>query len=424
MNHAQRLLDYEKQLRKPFTKLARLRFLQPDGSTAFAIDNNPRGRYAGAFLADGSISVNLNNGRRRSASVTLSNLNGVFDYSINKVWFGDEIALDEGLILSDGTDFYIQQGVFLIENPEEQISPNKRVAQYTLVDKWANLDGTLFGNLESTYEVPVGTNVFAPITTLLALDRGNGRPIDRVKPVFTEYYNGKTQELSDGSTALLTNTPYTLREDSDDGSYADVCLGLAEMLAAWIGYDATGALRVDPSQDDILDSDKPLAWQFSQSEAQLLGTSYTEKNTEVYNDFIVIGEAVDENAQVAGRAQNLDPASDTNVMRIGRKTKRYRAAGYSTKQQCEDLAVWKLKRSTALQKSVSISCSQMFHIQENEIVTIVRTDKAGSPVERHLIQGFTRPLTGNGQMQISAVSVNDFPTATVTAWPEEEKGGE
>lgn len=417
MTQAERMKDYRKMLRGPFTKLCRLRFLQPDGSTAFALDNNPAGRFAGAFIADGSLSVNLNNGQRRTASVTLANLDGAFDYNINRVWFGNRIALDEGLVLSDGTDFYIQQGVFLVKDPVETLEPAKRTAQYDLVDKWADLDGTLFGYLESTYEVRTGTNVFAPIAALLKLDRGNGELVDNVAPVFTEYYNGKTQQLADGSTAKLTDAPYTLRVDSDNGSYADVCLGLAEMLAAWIGYDASGALRIDPSQDDILDSDKPLAWQFSQNEAELLGAAYTEKNTEVYNDFIVIGEAVNNSPQVAARAQNIDPASSTNVNRIGRKTVRYRAAGYSTKRQCEDLAVWKLKRSAVLQKSVSVSCSQILHLNENDLISIVRNDKPGSPVERHLVHGFTRPLTWSGPMQISAVSVQDFPTATVTGWP-------
>ena len=377
MTQAERMNDYRKMLRGPFTKLCRLRFLQPDGSTAFALDNNPTGRFAGAFIADGSLSVNLNNGQRRTASVTLANLDGAFDYNINRVWFGNRIALDEGLVLSDGTDFYIQQGVFLAKDPVETVEPAKRTAQYDLVDKWADLDGTLFGYLESTYEVRTGTNVFAPIAALLKLDRGNGELVDNVVPVFTEYYNGKTQQLADGSTAKLTDAPYTLR----------------------------------------VDSDKPLAWQFSQSEAELLGAAYTEKNTEVYNDFIVIGEAVNNSPQVAARAQNIDPASSTNVNRIGRKTVRYRAAGYSTKRQCEDLAVWKLKRSAVLQKSVSVSCSQIMHLNENELISIVRNDKPGSPVERHLVQGFTRPLTWSGPMQISAVSVQDFPTATVTGWP-------
>lgn len=396
-------------------KLCRLRFLNPDGSTAFSLDNNPGNVRSGAFIADGTISVNLQNGQRRNATVTISNVDGAFDYNINKIWFGQEIVLDEGLILPNGEDFYIQQGVFLIENPTETIEPGNRTVTYPLVDKWAMLDGTLFGNLEGTYEVKAGTNIFTPIAAILGLPRGNGYPVDRVPPVFTEYYNGKTQKLPDGSDAALTDAPYTLRVEGDG---ADVVLGLAAMVNAWAGYDNTGALRLDASQDDILDTDKPILWQFSMNEAQILGQSYTMKNTEVYNDYIVLGELLDDNSQPAGRATNYDPMSDTNVYAIGKKTYRESQAGYGTDQMCRDLAVWKLKRATVLQKAVTISCSQMYHLDVNNLVTIIRTDKPGSPVERHLIQGFSRPLASTGSMTISCVSVNDFPEATVTGWPE------
>lgn len=416
--YAERTQDYFRMLRKPFTKICRLRFLQPDGSTAFALDNNPLNRRSGAFLQDGSISVNLQNGQRRTASVTLSNIDAAFDYSVNKVWFGQQIAIDEGLILSDGSEYYLPQGIFYIAEPQETLQPNLRTITYPLVDKWAYLDGTLFGRLEGTYEVPVGTNIFEPMQAILNLDRGNGMKVDAVRPIFTEYYNEKTQKLPDGTTVSLVKSPYTLRVDSDDGTYADVILGLSEMVNGLVGYDQSGALRIDPSQDDVLDAQKPVLWRFSTKEAQLLGATYTVKNTEVYNDYIVLGEQTSEYAQAAGRAQNLDPASDTNVYIIGRKTYRETASGYYTQTQCKDLAEWKLKRTAVLQKAVSISCTQMFHIVENNLIELTRTDKPGSPTERHLIQGFTRPLTSTGEMTISAVSVADFPIATITGWPE------
>ena len=406
-----------KQLRKPFVKRCRLRFLNPDGSTAFALDNNPRNGKSAAFISDGTISANLQNGRRRSATVTLSNVDGQFDYDVNHIWFGQEIAIDEGLVLSNGEDYYIQQGVFLVETPEEQLQPSQKTATYNLVDKWSNLDGSLHGNLEGTYEVAVGTNIFDPISAILKLDKGNGQPIDRVTPIYTEYYNGKTQALPDGTTVGLAVSPYTLSVDAGN-SYASVILGLAEMLNAWVGYDSDGALRIDPSQDDILDTTKPILWQFSLKEAQILGATYTVKNTEVFNDYIVLGEQLDDYTQPHGRAVNLDPKSDTNVNKIGRKTVVESAAGYATDTQCQDLAEWRLKRSSVLQKSVSISCSQIFHIKENALVTVIRTDKTGSPIERHLVEGFSRPLASTGAMTISAVSVNDFPIATTVAWPE------
>lgn len=413
----ERQKDYLNSLRRDFKKLCRLRFLNPNGTTAFALDNNPKNNRSRTFIATGSVTANLQNGQRMSATVTLDNAGGEYETAVNKIWFGQEVALDEGLVLSNGEEYYRQTGVFLIDNPTEKIDPTTRTVTYRLLDKWAALDGTLGGNLEGTYEVPVGTNIFEPITDLLQEDRGNGLPLDAVPPVYTEYYNGKTQELTDGTIASMTDSPYTLTVSGDGGTKAQVILGLAGMVNAWVGYDSTGRLRIDPSQDDIIDIQKPVLWRFTPEEAQLLGLTYTVKKEDVYNDYIVVGEQLDDYTQPGGRAVNYDPRSDTNVNLIGRKTKRESASGYATVTQCRDLAEWRLKRSSVLQKAVSVSCIQMMHIDLNSLVEIVRTDKPGSPVERHLIQGFTRPLAYNGAMTISAVSVNDFPVATVRQWP-------
>lgn len=378
------------------------------------LDNRKNGSRAGAFLSDGTITHNWQNGKRTSATVTLSNVDGEYDFNFNKVWFGQEIALDEGLILSDGeTEFYIQQGVFLIDTPKEEIMPSKRTVTYGLVDKVAALDGTLGGNLDGTYQVDVGTNIFEPITALLAEDKGNGYPIDRIAPVFTEYYNSKTQELTDGSTVSMALSPYTLTVDGGKTLW-DVISGLAGMVNAWVGYDETGALRIDPSQDDILDSEKPVLWDFSMNEAELLGMAYTVKNTEVYNDYIVVGDQLSDNSQPKGRAQIFDSRSPVDINAIGRKTIRVQQSGFATDTQCKDYAEWMVKRSSVLQRAVSISCSQMFHIRGNELITLTRTDKQGNPTERHLIQGFSRPLAAAGAMTINATAVNDFAAATIS----------
>ncbi len=417
MTEQEKYLAYLRAVKGQFQKLCRLRFLNPDGSTAFFVDNNPKNRHSGAFIAEGTLTVNLQNGVRRTASVTLANSDGAFDYNVDRMWFGQEIALDEGLVLPNGEDYYIQQGVFLIETPRETVESGRRTIEYELVDKWAGLDGTLWGKLEGTYRGALGVNIFQQMDKLLQDDKGNGQKVDPLPPVYTEYYNGKTQELADGTKANLVDAPYTLEVDPGSGTYASVMLGFAEMLNAWIGYDPTGRLRIDPSQDDLLDSEKPVSHTFSMGETELLGMTYTAENTEVYNDYIVLGAALDDNAQPGARATNNDPMSDTNVQLIGRKTVWTSEDGYTTQTQCRDRAEWELKRATVLQKSVDISCGQLFHIRENEIVRIVRTDKRESPTERHLVMGFSRPLAGDGAMTISAVSVADFPAATVSLWP-------
>ena len=413
-------------LKGQFRKLTKLEFLQNDGSIAFALDNNIKNKRSNAFIQEGELSVNLQNGQRRTATVTLDNTDDEYCYDVNKLWFGQQIRLSEGMLLPSGEEFYIPQGVFYILNPTEVYAPTGKTVTLNLADKWSYLDGTLFGNLEGIYEVPVNSDVFDAIATILRFDRrtmDNGTDplyfIDRTPPIFTEYYNGKTQKIESGDTALLTKTPYTIRHDSIGDSFADVILELNSILAGWIGYDATGALRLDPSQDDILDIQKPVLWEFTPREATLLGASYTVNNSEVYNDLIIRGESLTEYGQVAARAENLDPSSPTNINLIGRKTLQESTPHYYSEDICEAYAVFWLKRRTILQQSVSISCNQMFHITENNLVTLRREDKVGAPIERHLISGFTRPLGQEGPMTINVTSVQDFPIATVTKLPGE-----
>lgn len=419
MTPAEKFQLYLQALTKPFVKISKLEFLQPDGTVAFVLDNNSRNKRSRAFIQNGTLNVNLQNGQRRQASVTIANANGDYDYAVNKVWFGQEIRLSEGLILPNGQEFYLPQGVFCIKDPQEALKPNQKTVTYPLVDKWANIDGTLGGRLDGIYEFPLNTPIFTVMQSLLSQDRGNGRPYDAMPPVFTDYYNSKTTDLPDGTSISQVLSPYTLRNDSESGTIAELILGLASMMVALVGYDQTGRLRVDPSQDDILDTQKAIQWAFSPTEKQFLGATYAVKNSEMYNDVIIVGEALGTNPQANARAMNLDPASDTNVNLVGRKTYRESKQGYYTDDICEAYAAFKLKRMTVLQKTVTIESTQMFHLNENNLVTIRRPDKPGSPVERHLIQGFSRPIGTNGNMTINAVSVADFPTATITKMPYE-----
>ena len=412
-----RYRQYLAALRTDFVKLAKLEFLNPDGGVAFTLDNDAKKRRSRAFLQKGSISCNLQNGKRRQAEVTLANTSGEFEYAVNHIWFGQQIRLSEGLLLPDGIEYYIPQGIFEIENPAESVRPEGNTVTYSLTDKWARLDGSLGGKLEGAYSVTAGTNIFQAMRSLLLLDRytmeNNGKhPIDPVAPLFTRYYNGKTQTLTDGTLAYLTDSPYDFLS-SDSGTMADVLLGLAEMLAAWIGYNQNGRLVVDPSQDDIVDSTKPVLWAFRTGDRELLGLDYGMSLPEVYNDIIVVGATSDSGATARGRAQNRDLSSDTCVSRIGLKTNRLSMPNYYSDEICEAYAEWTLKRASVACKSVNVSCTQMFHIVENQIITVQRPDKPGNPVERHVVQGFTRPLEQTGSMTISAISTADLPMATI-----------
>ena len=428
-NSSEQYTAYLRGLTKPFKKVVRLEFLQPDDTVAFALGGAGQripiqGRDSRTFLQSGSLSVSLQNGQRRKASVVLGNRDGAFDYAVNKLWFGQRVRLSMGMRLPTGEDFYLPQGIFYIENPAALYSPNEKTVTLNLTDKWAYLDGSLFGNLEAAYSVSSGTNIFSAMNSILNLSKytytatsADADKIDPAKAVYTTYYNGRTYSAanSDGSITsniAMTSTPYEITENRGS-TFGAILLRLNEMLAGWIGYDAAGALRVEPSQDDIDDADKPVLFAFTPENSILLSRSETSQNTGVYNDVTVAGEGLT-NAAVWARAVNDDPSSDTNVKIIGRRVYVEEKADYWNTDQCASLARWILKRKTVLQKSVTIECGQMFHLIENRLVSVKRTDKAGDPIEKHLIQGFTVPIGETGSMSISCTSVNDLPDFTVT----------
>ena len=427
--YAEKFAAYLDALERPFKKVTKLEFLQPDGSVAFALGGAGQripvaGRDTRAFLQSGSLSVSLGNGARRKASVVLANADGAFDYAVNKLWFGRRLRLLMGLLLPDGEEFYFPQGVFEIVNPSALFTPSERTITLSLSDKWSVFDGTLGGNLDATYEIGRGVNIFTAIRSLLRLSRYTlettsdpSAMFDPTEPVFTTYFNGKTYSAaaSDGSITTdipMTDTPYEVREERGS-TMAELILSLNSMLAGWVGYDATGALRLEPSQDDIDDADKAVLYAFTPENSVLLSLSETVQNTEVYNDITIAGTGLSDE-YVWARAVNVDPSSDTNIYRIGRRILYDEAADYWNADQCASLARWRLKRKTILHKSVTVTCGQVFHLQENRLISVRRTDKPGQPVEKHLIEGYSIPIAETGSMTVNCTSVTDIPNFEIT----------
>lgn len=425
--------QYLKEISKPHIKLTKLEFLQPDGSVAFSLGNtlSKDGHNSlydtKCLIQAGTLNVTLQNGIRRKASINLINKDSAFDYAVNKIWYGRQVRLSMGIQLADGTEFYLPQGVFYITSPKATHKQNEKTITYELTDKWAYLDGSLFGNLAALHQVNGGagtnTNIFDAMQSILKWNRydmdGNEatdelKMLDNVKPVFTDFYNGKTTTYTDidGTTYTmpLTSVFYTITSES---TAANIILELNDMIAGIIGYDVTGALRVEASDDDISDSDKAVLWDFSLSDSNFFSFTETTQNEKIYNDIIITGEGLNDES-VWGRATNYDPNSNTNVDLIGMKTYRENKAGYTTTQQCVSLAKWYLKRKTVLKNQITITCGQLYHLQENGLISVKRTDKPNSPIERHVIQSFSIPL-GQGSMTIQAVSVNDDPAITITS---------
>ena len=400
--------EYLYTLKTNYRPAIKIEWMNNDGSSYGEITNS----YVDM---SGTVSVSMENGTRRTADIELDNSSGEFSVDIYNLWYGKMVKLWMGVYLSDGSPYYFPQGVFYVNSVEESNTPLQRTVSLHLIDKWCFLDGTMWGNLDGIYIVPVGSNIYDALTKLLKTSRFTGENVDEagepqtnavdpIMPNLSSYYLTKTYK--DGETTYnAIDTPYEIRMEYGK-TYADILLEFATILGAYIYYDVDGRLTIEPTQDDIVDSSKPILWTFTPNEQEFLSEDSSHDFGTFYNDIIVIGYTTN-GKQAKGRAQNKNTASPTAIQIVGIKTyPPYEDAAYYTDEQCNELAEYYLKRQTIKQRSVQISSAPMFHLRENRLIECVRPYTMEK--EALLISGYDLPIGTTGTMSITATSVNEF----------------
>ena len=400
--------EYLYTLKTNYRPAIKIEWMNNDGSSYGEITNS----YVDM---SGTVSVSMENGTRRTADIELDNSSGEFSVDVYNLWYGKMVKLWMGVYLSDGSPYYFPQGVFYVNSVEESNTPLQRTVSLHLIDKWCFLDGTMWGNLDGIYIVPIGSNIYDALTKLLKTSRFTGENVDEagepqtnavdpIMPNLSSYYLTKTYK--DGETTYnAIDTPYEIRMEYGK-TYADILLEFATILGAYIYYDVDGRLTIEPTQDDIVDSSKPILWTFTPNEQEFLSEDSSHDFGTFYNDIIVIGYTTN-GKQAKGRAQNKNTASPTAIQIVGIKTyPPYEDTAYYTDEQCNELAEYYLKRQTIKQRSVQISSAPMFHLRENRLIECVRPYTMEK--EALLISGYDLPIGTTGTMSITATSVNEF----------------
>ena len=382
---------YINTLKTDYTSATKIEFLYPDGSVAYSITED--------VIQDGS-TLNVSyqkSGTRRTATLVVDNWNQIYKLHPDKIWFGQQIKISKGLYFRDGTEFLLPQGIFYVTNPNEVFNPSERTNTLSLVDKWSQLDGSLFGNFAGTYILNVDDNLYTAIDQLLQTDRGNGYVLDNIPPMYDNEYLTKTYTV-DSVTYNYLDCPYTAKVK---GAYADVLNEINTMLVSEMWYDPIGRLRVVPANIDIDDNRRAVLWQFSTLEKELLGISLAGDLQNTYNHVVITGGTL--NGHIArGEASNDDPASPTSIGRIGQKTAPMEEQSkYYSDEQCQELAEYRLKEYKKVATTATIQCSPMYHLQENCLVTIYRDGVDDWPIP-YLITGWSLPLGQTGEMTITA----------------------
>lgn len=155
---------YLKVIKGDFRPAIKVEWLNADESVNFEFTN-------ALYDINVDLNVNYTNGSRRSCTLTLNNDRKAFPVDFDNIWIGQKFKLWMGIYLDEKTPYYFPQGVFYITNPSDTYNPTTRTVTINGSDKWAYLDGTLFGRLSGTYQTNIDVDLYSATRELLKLSR-------------------------------------------------------------------------------------------------------------------------------------------------------------------------------------------------------------------------------------------------------------
>lgn len=347
----------------------------------------------------GSYGENYQDGQRRSLSFTLVNEDGKYLPNINGLWAGTRIRLDMGTTLPSGETLWVQKGVFFVQSANPTHTPDGETVEVSCADKFAMFEDKT-GTLETTYEIPVGSDIEAVLNGILMSDMGDGWPFDTKPMVFHSSFKGKvTQE--------------TITKEAGD-TLGSVILDLATQLGAEVFYNAMGCLTLIPTNETGSDYDKPLIAEYDVEEGDADSLGFTFDMSSIVNRVVVIGSS-SSGGVVSAVAVNDDPGSPLCYQRIGYRTDGViNDSNITTDMLAEERAAYELRKRLIYKSTSSINVRYNPLVSVNNLVAVT-SDFYGLRHERFLIQSLSYPLDYSGSMGLTITNLSNLPSITMAS---------
>lgn len=325
-------------------------------------------------MLDGSININLQNGARRSASITLQNFDNKYTPKKNGlIWLNSKFRISSGLVVNE-EPYLFSNGVFCLSQPETASFMTETTTTLSLEDKWSYVDGTLLGTLPADYIIPVGTNIGEAVRAIIV-----SVMIDVKAPIIVP---------------TTITSPYTLTLNRGD-NIGDMLIKLAEMISYECYFDKNGHFRFQPVYDD---QKKESSWDYSTNESTYLGSSRKFDYTKVRNSIYVYGDNIN-GSQVTGIANDTYLFSSTNVNLIGNRVAVIEDDIIFSSSLATQRAEYELKKQTMIQESTSLTSVPLYHLDCGDIITI---EDEGNDLkrDRYIVSGINLTLDAGSEMQL------------------------
>lgn len=398
----------------------------------------------------GSISVNFQQGVRRSCSLTLINVNenlhlreGKYLLNENGLWVNTKFKLytgikiksfenlppeeldytgSEDLLYKDSENLWIRnrgqeiqediywfsQGVFLLTDPNVLRDMSKQTITLNGIDKFGVFGSeTNFSSTEATYKIEVDSNVREVISSILGFDKGNGLKLDVKEP----YLDPNTKvlvsnELGEKPVAQAT-LPFEINK-SPETYFSDILIELANVFACDIYYDTEGRLHLEKGNEKMDMEDFNSLWDYSDKEPEYFSPQLNYDFKSVFNVVKVVGDNPSSDSIFEVTLKNEDPSSPTRIALLGEKILYIESSFCYNLQRTTDFANYMLKKKTMVPLTFSLQSSFIPHLDVNKIITIT-DDYYNFSQQRFVIQSLTIPLTTKSLMDIECTNTALIP---------------
>lgn len=337
-----------------------------------------------------TLNIQWVNGMRKACSITLINLpNSPYYIDPDSIYVNTRFKLWLGLEDETGNVEWSSQGIYLMADPSVTSNFSQSELTLNLVDKFG-MFSTVRGELEASYQIPVGTDISSAIQSILTLMN------DPKPPIIHSSLVGKT-------------LPYTIIKDIG-AKLGDLLLEIASINSNNIYYNNDGYLVVEPDFDfNTLFSQ----WDYTTEQFQYLGnTRLTYKFSELYNA-VLVTSTLSSGLSYSAKVQNNNLLSPVSIPNIGyERIFPYKSEVLSSNQMCEDLANYILTRKTTIQSEVSFYSIPMYHYDVSQVITLTDNNLKLNK-DRYIVNSISLPLNTGAQMTVNCVKIKELDTSTL-----------
>ena len=327
------------------------------------------------YVASLSLSFKYQQGQTRMGNLSLMNHNGEFMLSPvrNTLWKGSKLRIDVGLAYKNNI-FWKQCGIFVcgtfsIDEANRQIS-------FPIYDKFALLDGTVGGKVDSELQIPRGTPIRYAIQLCLGDDKGNGESYDYKPVIFPSEYEGVT-------------TPYNISK-TPETTIGELLLELSDIISCDIFYNDTGNLVLEAGSDTNLYIYKATLWELSDDDVFDYPTQEVDFSKAI-NRVYVVG-SIENGYQHKAKLDNTNAESQNNVHMTDVNSLYIEDTNLISDELCMDRAKYEMKKQGILTKKINIKTTFIPNLLPNNVVSYTNK-RFGIKNERYIMSSIDFDLT-------------------------------